>query len=137
MDFFSKKIIGWAYGTSMTAELAIKAVENACLNVNDTSGIILHSDLGTQYTSDAFERYLAKKKIHHSFSRKGCPYDNACIESFHSVLKKEEIYRKVYKDSTDAYNSIFEYIESWYNRKRIHSSLGYRTPEAVHSGSAA
>ena len=137
MDFFSKKIIGWSYGTSMTAELAIKAVENACLNVNDTSGIILHSDLGTQYTSDAFERYLAKKKIHHSFSRKGCPYDNACIESFHSVLKKEEVYRKVYKDSTDAYNSIFEYIESWYNRKRIHSSLGYRTPEAVHSGSAA
>ena len=137
MDFYSKKIIGWAYGTSMTADLAIKAVENACLNVNNTAGIILHSDLGPQYTSEAFERYMAKKKIHHSFSRKGCPYDNACIESFHSVLKKEEIYRKVYKDSADAYNSIFEYIESWYNRKRIHSSLGYRTPEAVHAGGAA
>ena len=137
MNFYSKKIIGWAYGTSMTAELAIiKAVENACLNVSNTTGIILHSDLGSQYTSKSFERYLAKKKIHHSFSRKGCPYDNACIESFHSVLKKEEIYRKAYKDSTAAYNSI-EHIESWYNRKRIHSSLGYRTPEAVHAGGAA
>ena len=133
MDFYSKKIVGWAYNTSMTADLATKAVENACLNVDNTAGIILHSDLGTQYTSDSFERFLAKKKIHHSFSRKGCPYDNACIESFHSLLKKEEIYCKVYKDSEVAYKSIFEYIESWYNRKRIHSSLGYKTPEAVHA----
>lgn len=137
MDFYSRKIIGWAYGTTMTAELATKAVENACLNVADTTGIILHSDLGTQYTSEHFEKYLAKKKIHHSFSRKGCPYDNSCIESFHSLLKKEEVYRKVYKDSEDVYNNIFEYIESWYNRRRTHSSLGYKTPTAVHAEGAA
>lgn len=137
MDFYSRKIIGWAYDTNMTAELAIKAVQNACLNVNNTEGIILQSDLGTQYTSDAFEKYLATKKIRHSFSRKGCPYDNACIESFHSVLKKEEIYRKVYKDSKEAYNIIFEYIESWYNHRRKHSSLGYMTPDAVHAEGAA
>ena len=137
MDFYSRKIIGWAYGTTMTAELAVKAVENACLNVTDPSGIILHSDLGSQYTSDQFEKYLSKKKIHHSFSRKGCPYDNSCIESFHSVLKKEEVYRRVYKDSDDAYNSIFEYIESWYNHRRAHSSLGYKTPNAVHAEGAA
>ncbi len=62
MDFYSRKIIGWAYGTTMTADLAVKAVENACLNVSDTSGIILHSDLGTQYTSDQFEKYLVKKE---------------------------------------------------------------------------
>ncbi len=132
MDFYSKKIIGWAYGNSMTAELALKAVENACLNVPDSSGIILHSDLGTQYTSDLFERYLLNHKIRHSFSRKGCPYDNACIESFHSLLKKEEVNLKTYVDSQDAYNSIFEYIESWYNNKRIHSSINYMTPDAVH-----
>ena len=137
MDFYSRKIIGWAYGTTMTADLAVKAVENACLNVSDPSGIILHSDLGTQYTSDQFEKYLAKKKIRHSFSRKGCPYDNSCIESFHSLLKKEEVYRKVYKDSEDAYKSIFEYIESWYNHRRTHSSLGYKTPDAVHAEGAA
>lgn len=74
MDFYSRKISGWAYGTTMTADLAVK---NACLNVPDSARIILHSDLGTQYKSDQFEKYLAKKKIHHSFSRKGCPYDNS------------------------------------------------------------
>ena len=137
MDLYSRKIIGWAYDTSMTAELAVKAVKNACLNVPNPEGIILQSDLGTQYTSEVFEKYLAKNKIVHSFSRKGCPYDNACIESFHSLLKKEEIYRRVYKDSKEAYNSIFEYIESWYNRQRTHSSLGYNTPAAVHAEGAA
>lgn len=137
MDFYSKKIIGWAFDTTMSAELATKAVTNACLNVKDSEGIILQSDLGTQYTSDLFERTLAKKKIRHSFSRKGCPYDNACIESFHSLLKKEEVYRTVYKDSSDAYHRIFEYIESWYNQKRIHSSLGYKTPNELHSKGAA
>lgn len=90
MDLHSKKIIGWAYDTSMTAELAIKAVRNACLNVSDCSGIILHSDLGSQYTSHDFESYLAEKEIQHSYSKKGCPYDNACIESFHAVLKKKK-----------------------------------------------
>lgn len=137
MDFYSKKIIGWSYDTSMTADLAIKAVENACLNVPNTEEIILHSDLGTQYTSDRFEKYLLKKKIRHSFSRKGCPYDNACIESFHSLLKKEEVHQKTYIDSRDAYNAVFEYIESWYNRKRIHSSIHYMTPDAVHEAGAA
>ena len=121
----------------MSADLAVKAVQNACLNVSDTSGIILHSDLGTQYTNVQFEKYLVKKKIHHSFSRKGCPYDNSCIESFHSLLKKEEAYCKIYKDSNDAYKSIFEYIESWYNHRRTHSSLGYKTPDAVHAEGAA
>lgn len=132
MDFHSKKIIGYAYDTSMTAELARKAVENACLNVKSTTGIILHSDLGTQYTSHLFENYLSKKGIIHSFSRKGNPYDNACIESFHSLLKKEEVNHHRYFDFNVASKAIFEYIESWYNRKRIHSSINYMTPEAAH-----
>ena len=104
MDLYSRKIIGWAYDTSMTAELAVKAVENACLNVSNPEGIILQSDLGAQYTSDQFESYLAKKKIRHSFSRKGCPYDNACIESFHSLLKKEEANLREYKDAKEAFS---------------------------------
>lgn len=137
MDFYSRKIIGWAYGTTMTTDLAVQAVKNACLNVQDSSGIILHSDLGTQYTSDRFEKYLAKKQIYHSFNRKGCPYDNSCIESFHSLLKKEEVYRRAYKNSEEAYASIFEYIEFWYNRRRTHSSLGYKTLEAVHAEGTA
>ena len=137
MDLYNRKIIGWAYDINMSAELAIKAVKNACLNVSNPEGIVLQSDLGTQYTSDIFERFLVSKKICHSYSRKGCPYDNACIESFHSLIKKEEIYRHVYKDSKEAYDSIFEYIESWYNRKRTHSSLGYKTPATVHAECAA
>lgn len=132
MDIYSKKIIGYAYGKSMTAELAVKAVENACLNVKNTEGILLHSDLGAQYTSQLFEDYLSKKGIIHSFSRKGNPYDNACIESFHSVLKKEEIHHHKYYDIKMASRAIFEYIESWYNRKRIHSSIDYMTPQAVY-----
>lgn len=137
MDFYSKKIIGWTYGKTMDANLALNAVKNACLNVKSPEGIIIHSDLGSQYTSDLFEAYLAKHKIRHSFSRKGCPYDNSCIESFHSLLKKEEVHCRKYKDFKEAQQSIFEYIESWYNRKRIHSSLDYKTPEAVHSAGAA
>lgn len=136
MDFHSKKIIGWAFGKQMTTELALKAVQNACLNVTDTTGIILHSDLGSQYTSLQFEQYLTSMGIRHSFSRKGCPYDNACIESFHSVLKKEEVNLHHYYDFKEAYSSIFEYIESWYNRTRIHGSLNFMTPDAVHQAAS-
>ena len=129
MDLCSRKIIGYAYGTSMNAELVVEAVRNACLNVKDTKGILLHSDLGSQYTSEAFENYLTDKGLVHSFSRKGNPYDNACIESFHSVLKKEEIYLHTYQDFKEARSAIFAYIESWYNRKRIHSAIDYMTPQ--------
>ena len=129
MDLHTRKIIGYAYGKNMTAELAKKAVENACINVHDANGIILHSDLGTQYTSQLFETYIDGKNMIHSFSRKGNPYDNACIESLHSVLKKEEIYRHKYQDFNEANNAIFEYIESWYNRIRIHGSIDYMTPQ--------
>ncbi len=113
----------------MTAELAVQAVKNACLNVRDTEGIILHSDLGSQYTSQAFKNHLSSKGMLHSFSRKGNPYDNACIESFHSVLEKEEVYLHTYQYSAEARRAIFEYIEGWYNRKRIHSTIGYMTPQ--------
>ena len=74
MDLYSRKIIGWAYDTNMSAELALKAVKNACLNVPDPEGIILQSNMDTQYTSDIFEKYLASNRIRHSYSRKSCPY---------------------------------------------------------------
>ena len=85
----------------MTSKLAIQAVKNACLNVKDIEGILLHSDLRVQYTSYAFETCLKEREILHSFSPKGNPYDNACIES-------------------------------WYNRKRIHSAINYLTSQAAH-----
>lgn len=131
MDLFDRKIIGWSYGKNITAELATQAVKNACLNIPDTAGIILHIDLGSQYTSDEFENYLKSQGIQHSFSRKGNPYDNACIESFHSVLKKEEVYTTTYYTFEEAKTALFEYIESFYNCKRRHSALGYKTPQQV------
>ncbi len=131
MDLYDRKIIGYSYGKNMTTELAKKAVENACINVRDTSDIILHSDLGSQYTSTTFEDMLTEKRMKHSFSRKGNPYDNACIESFHSVLKKEEVYRNTYRTFEEAQLALFEYIESWYNRRRRHSALDYKTPQQV------
>ena len=131
MDLYDRKIIGWAYGKNITAELATKAVKNACLNIPDTTGIVLHSDLGSQYTSEEFEKYLQEQGMIHSFSRKGNPYDNACIESFHSVLKKEEVYTTTYYTFEEAKSALFEYIESFYNRKRRHSVLDYKTPQQV------
>lgn len=113
---------GWTY-------LAVQAVKNACLNAKDTEGILLYSDLGSQYTGHVFENYLTRKGILHSYSRKGNPYDNACIESFHSIFKKEEIYLHAYQDSAETRRAIFEYIEGWYNRKRIHSAIGYMAPQ--------
>jgi len=131
MNLHNRKIIGYAYGKHLTAELALQAVKNTCLNIKNAEGIILHSDLGSQHTIELFETYLEERGIKHSFSIKGNTYDNACIESFHSVLKKEEIYLHTYQDFEEARRAIFEYIESLYNRKRIHSALGYKTPQQV------
>ena len=129
MDLYDRKIIGWSYGKNITAELATQAVKNACLNIPDTEGIILHSDLGSQYTSDEFENYLQSQGMLHSFRRKCNPYDDACIEAFHSALKKEEVYTTIYQTFEEEKTALFEYIESFYNWKRRHSSLGYKTPQ--------
>lgn len=130
MDLYSKKIIGYAMSKSIDTDLALQAVKNAIKLQKPTSPLILHSDLGCQYTSYAFKEYIERTKIiSHSFSAKGCPYDNACIESFHASLKKEEVHLVKYLDYNTARLAIFEYIESWYNRKRIHSSIGYISPQ--------
>jgi putative transposase len=130
MDLYSKKIIGHAMSKFIDTTLALQAVKNAIKLQNPTKPLILHSDLGCQYTSSAFKEYIASTKIiTHSFSSKGCPYDNACIESFHASLKKEEVHLVKYFDFDAARIAIFEYIEAWYNIKRIHSSIGYITPQ--------
>jgi len=129
MDLATRKIVGYAYGRRMTADLAVQAVKNACLNIYDTEGILIHSDLGSQYTSHEFREYIESTGMIQSFSRKGNPYDNACIESFHANLKKEEVYTTTYVDFDEAGRAIFEYIESWYNRQRMHSAIDYMTPQ--------
>ena len=129
MDLNSRKIVGYSMSKNINTTLAIKALDNAYKLQKPAEGLIIHSDLGSQYTSYEFEKYVKEHKLIHSFSGKGNPYDNACIESFHSVLKKEEVNLVKYFDFDIARLAIFEYIESWYNRERIHSSLGYMTPQ--------
>lgn len=131
MDLHTKKIVGYSFGRTMTTELIIKALENAYHIQQPDEGLIFHSDLGTQYTSDEFEKVIKKFKMIHSFSYKGSPYDNACIESFHAILKKEEVNHVQYIDYKSAELALFKYIEGWYNRKRIHGSIGYKTPQEM------
>ncbi|SKA83073.1 Transposase InsO and inactivated derivatives [Clostridium sp. USBA 49] len=125
MDLYSKKIIGYDISKNIDTALALQAVKNAVLLQKPKEPL-----LGSQYTSLEFEKYISETKIiTHSFSGKGCPYDNASIESFHASLKKEEVNKVKYYDFDTARLAIFKYIESWYNRKKIHSSIGYITPQ--------
>ena len=129
IDLYDLKVIGYAYGLTMDDSLTIRALEMAVNNRHIEPGCIFHSDRGSQYTSNEFEAALIKYGMVHSYSKKGYPYDNACVESFNATLKKEEVNLKSYMDYDEARLAIFEFIESWYNRRRIHSSLGYITPE--------
>ena len=128
MDLFDLKVVGWTYGMHMTEELVIEAFKKAMSNRGLNKGGIFHSDRGSQYTSNAFESMLNILKINHSYSKKGYPYDNASMESFNAILKKEEVNVNSYKTFEEAKLAIFEFIECWYNNTRIHSTLGYITP---------
>ena len=128
LDLYSKKIIGYAYGTNMINELVMTALERAYSSQKPDKPIIFHTDLGSQYTSNDMKHLCEKLNIIQSFSKKGCLYDNACIESFHASLKKEEVYTTTYKDFKEAQLAIFAYIEGWDNKKRIHSAINYMTP---------
>ena len=128
MDLFDLKIIGWSYGQNMTTELVISAFMKAKITRGTTNEMIFHSDLGSQYTSKEFENLLLENNVKHSYSKKGYPYDNASMESFNAILKKEKVNVNTYETFKEAKMAIFEFIESWYNNTRIHSSNGYITP---------
>lgn len=128
MDLFDLKIVGWSYGLNMTNELVIDAFNKALVNRGLEKNGIFHSDRGSQYTSNDYEALLSALEIKHSYSKKGYPYDNASMESFNAILKKEEVNVNTYKTFDEAKLVIFEFIESWYNNKRIHGTLGYITP---------
>ena len=129
MDLHSKKIIGYHFSKQMTTDIIVQALKNAYVSQRPKDKVILHTDLGTQYTSEDFKNLTSELNVVQSFSRKGCPYDNACIESFHATLKKEEVYQTTYVTFEQARMALFQYIEGWYNRKRIHGSINYLTPE--------
>ena len=128
LDLFDLKVVGWSYGRNMTDDLVVEAFNKAMKNRGLDKDGLFHSDRGSQYTSNKFEHLLEELGIKHSYSKKGYPYDNASMESFNAILKKEEVNVNNYETFEEAKLAIFEFIESWYNNQRIHSSLDYITP---------
>lgn len=129
IDLYSRKVIGWSMQSSMVEGLPKDALNMAILNRRPQNNLIHHSDQGAQYKSYAFREILEENGIRYSLSRKGNCYDNAVAESFFKTLKTELNPEKYFKDKEDAKNRLFEYIEVFYNRQRLHSTLGYLSPQ--------
>ena len=128
LDIYSRKVVGWQLDKRLDTDLVERALRNALMDRKVDRGIIFHSDQGIQYTTESFRKLLVENGFVQSMSRKGNCYDNAITESFFHTLKTELVKRTRYKTREEARRSIFEYIEIFYNRKRLHSSLGYCTP---------
>jgi putative transposase len=130
LDGFSRRVIGWAMADHLRAELALSALDMAIGNREVTRGeLIHHSDQGVQYACGDYIARLERAGIQPSMSRAGCPWDNAMAESFMRTLKREEVNGQAYRDRADAEASIEAFIESVYNRQRLHSALAYLAPE--------
>jgi transposase InsO family protein len=128
LDLFSRQIVGWAMSNRLGQELVLDAFKQAIWSRRPQSGVIFHSDQGVQYACQAFRDLLHHYKFIQSMSGKGNCYDNAVAESFFHTLKTELIYFENYITRGDAKNSVFEYIEIFYNRDRMHSTLNYYSP---------
>lgn len=129
LDLYSRKVIGWAMDSRMTADLVTSALLMAIWRRKDVKGIIMHSDRGSQYASRLHQELLTQYGLNCSMSRKGDCWDNAVAESFFHSIKGELINHETYQSREAAKQSIFEYIEIFYNRKWRHSYLGYLSPE--------
>jgi transposase InsO family protein len=130
LDLFSRRYIGWSLGRSLDTQLTLNALDMALHTRwnEDITGLIHHSDQGVQYASHQYVEQLKTHYIQISMSRKGNPYDNAFVESFIKTLKWEEVYLNEYETYRDALDNIGKFIDEVYNRKRLHSSLEYRSP---------
>ncbi|MGC4411321.1 IS3 family transposase (plasmid) [Rhizobium rosettiformans] len=128
IDLFSRRVVGWSMSTNMTAQLVTDALIMAIWRRGKPDALLHHSDQGSQYTSEQFQRLMADHGITCSMSRSGNVWDNAAMESFFSSLKTERTARKVYRTRDDAKADVFDYIERFYNPKRRHSTLGYLSP---------
>ena len=126
MDLYSRKIIAWVLSNTLETKWIVEAVNKARKTRKVNKPLVLHSDRGRQYTSNDYKD--AADGITLSYSKKAYPWDNACIESFHALLKREWINRFKIKDYNHAYKLVFEYIEAFYNTVRIHSHCNYRSP---------
>ena len=127
MDLYSRKIIAWTLSDNMEVSCVIDTVNKAKFRRNTDLPLILHSDRGSQYVSKAYRE--ATERFNLSYSHKGYPYDNACIESFHSLIKREWLDRFRIENYSHAYKLVFEYIEAFYNTVRIHSHCDYMSPD--------
>ena len=128
MDLFSRRIVGFSMGSSLSRALVIEALTMALGRRRVGPGLLHHSDQGSQYASGEFQHELVVAGMICSMSRRGNCWDNAPVESFFATLKGELVHHRRYATRAEARSDIFEYIEVWYNRKRLHSSLGYRSP---------
>jgi len=130
MDLCTRKIVGLAMRDDLSQQLVIDALRQAIDRQQPKAGLLLHSDRGVQYSSDAYRAILREHGIRQSMSRKGNCWDNAAMESFFKTLKVELVYAQDYETHQEAQQSIFEYIEIFYNRQRMHSTLNFQTPIA-------
>lgn len=128
IDLYTRKIVGWKLANHMRAELVTEALQNACIQQSIKPGAIFHSDRGSQYGSGRFRSLLSDKKMRQSMSARANPYDNAWTESVIGTIKAEVLQGGRFADFEDAKTELFEYIESYYNHHRKHSSLGYLSP---------
>jgi putative transposase len=134
MDCYSRRIVGWAMADHLRAELVVDALEMAVARRRPGPGLVHHSDGGGQYVALLFGQRCREAGIDLSMGAKGCALDNAVAESFFASLKKELLYRQSWPTKADARTAIFEYIETFYNRVRLHSTLGQLSPEQYENG---
>jgi putative transposase len=131
IDLFSRAVVGWSTDAQLLAGLPLRALENALRRRQPKAELLHHSDQGAQYTSLDYRNLLAAHGIEVSMSRRGDCWDNAVAESFFSTLKAELVERSHWRSRSELRSALFEYIEVFYNRKRLHSTLAYRTPAEV------
>jgi putative transposase len=129
LDAFSRKVVGWALDRSLAAQLAITALQNAITTRTPRPGLVHHSDRGIQYASGEYGKVLDEHQIIASMSRLANPWDNAKCESFMKTLKLEEIHANEYRGIDDLRKNVSKFVDVYYNTQRLHSALGYRTPE--------
>ena len=128
LDLFNREVLGWSMSDNLRTGLVLRALDSAMKKVGPSAEVIFHSDRGSQYASEAYRNFLKSKDIKPSMSRKGNCYDNSYVESWFASLKKEWVYRHRPSTKEEMRNLVFRYIETWYNKKRRHSALGYLSP---------
>jgi putative transposase len=133
-DLATREVVGWSMADHLRAELCTDALVMALQRRRPEEGLIHHSDRGVQYAAEPYRKVLKRHGIKQSMSRKGNCLDNAPMESFFASLKKEHVHHVRFRTRAEARAAVFEYVEIFYNRQRLHSALGYRTPAEARAG---